>query len=99
MSTVPAVPGGAVATRTASDRTLNASAAAGPNCTPFAPVKPLPLTVTTVPPAALLEVGGMPVTTGGEAFAETKGSAPPVEDVPPKVVTVTSTAASACRRA
>src|SRR5260370_28756808 len=70
MSTVPAVPGGAVATMAASDSTLNASAAAVPNCTPFAPVKPLPLTVTPGPPAALPEVGVVPGTTGAAAFVE-----------------------------
>jgi hypothetical protein len=60
-----------------------------PNFTVFAPVKFVPVIVTGVPPAAGPDAGEMPVTTGipiyvNLSFAE-------VGDVPPAVVTVTST--------
>ena len=35
-----------------------------PNLTPVAPVKPVPVMVTVVPPAVVPEVGLMPVTVG-----------------------------------
>ena len=66
MSTVPD-PAGAVAVIWVSDTTENADAATPPNETEVAPVKPLPVTVTTVP--AWPDVGLMPETVGAEAAA------------------------------
>ncbi len=56
--TVP-VPGGAMASKRESDKTLKVLAGVAPNLTPVAPVKPLPFSVTTVPPAATPAVGAM----------------------------------------
>src|SRR5712692_359867 len=53
ISTVPAVPAGARAVSALSERTVKSRAAVEPKVTALAPVKPLPVTVTSVPPAAL----------------------------------------------
>jgi hypothetical protein len=45
-------------------------AAAPPMVTPVAPVKPVPVIVTGVPPAVEPEVGEMDVTVGGDAVGE-----------------------------
>jgi hypothetical protein len=64
-STVP-VPAGAAAVIWVSETTVNEVALLTPNFTAVAPVKPVPVMVTEVPPAAGPEVGLIPVTvTGG----------------------------------
>ena len=65
-STVPEACGGAVAVIQPSDWTVKL-AAVPPNVTPVAPVKPEPVTLTTVPPEALPEVRLRAVTDGAEA--------------------------------
>jgi len=59
-----------------------------PNVTPVAPVKLLPVIVTTVPPPVGPEPGLTPVTLGG--VTKVNWSAEDVPDVPPAVVTVMS---------
>jgi hypothetical protein len=56
-------------------------------------VKPLPVIVTGVPPAAVPLVGLSPVTAGATTAVYVNRSAAEVADVPPGVVTVTSTVA------
>jgi hypothetical protein len=63
MSTVP-VPAGAVAVIWVALLTVNVAAATEPNFTAEAPVRPDPLIVTEVPPAAGPEVGLTAVTAG-----------------------------------
>src|SRR5262245_60917281 len=94
MSTVPTVPEGAKARRAVSEMTRN-HAAVVPKVTPVAPVRLLPVTVTTEPPAALPEEGVMPVTEGVEALLYVNWSDELVADVPEKVVTVTWTVPAA----
>jgi hypothetical protein len=53
------------------------------------PEKPVPVIVTVVPPATGPEVGEIPVTSGAAIYVYR--SAADVADVPPAVVTVTST--------
>ena len=62
-STMP-VPAGAVAVTWVSEMTVTLVAGLGPKLTAVAPVKPEPVMVTTVPPAAGPEVGLMPVNAG-----------------------------------
>ena len=88
MSTIP-VPAGLVVAICVSDVTVKLVEAAPPNFTALAPVKPLPLTVTAVPPAAVPLAGEMPLTVGGGKSVNR--SANEVPDVPLEVVTVTST--------
>lgn len=66
MSTTP-VPAGDVAVIVVAETTLKLLAAVAPNATAVAPVKLLPVIVTTVPPGALPEVGEIAVTAGGAA--------------------------------
>ena len=66
MSTVPAVPAGAVAVRSPSSRMVKAVAAVLPKVTAVAPVKPLPEMATTWPPAVLPVSGPTAVTAGAE---------------------------------
>ena len=61
MSTVP-VPAGLVAVIWVSESTVMAAALAVPKATSVAPVKPPPVMITTVPPAALPPSGEIPVT-------------------------------------
>ena len=63
-STVPADPAGTVAVSWESESTVKPAAGAGPNDTADAPVNPLPLTVTVVPPATGPDGGEMPLTAG-----------------------------------
>ena len=63
MSTVP-VPGGDVAVIWVAELTVNPVAAVAPNVTAVAPVKLVPVIVTTVPPAAGPAVGEIDVTVG-----------------------------------
>ena len=85
-STAP-VPGGDVAVIEVSELTVTAVAAAEPNLTEVAPVNPLPLTLTTVPPKAGPEFGETLET----MVAYVNLSAALVVDVPAIVVTVMST--------
>jgi hypothetical protein len=50
-----------------SELTVKPDAATSPKNTPVAPVKPLPVIITDVPPAALPELGLTPVTEGADA--------------------------------
>ena len=70
--TVP-VPDGAVTVRLVSLITLTEVPAVAPKSTAVAPVKPVPLTVTEVPPAAGPLVGLTPVTVGAGAPPEHVG--------------------------
>jgi hypothetical protein len=62
-STVP-VPAGAVAVIEVSLVTVKPVAGVGPKFTAVAPVNPVPVRVTVVPPAVGPAIGEMPVTTG-----------------------------------
>src|SRR6202790_5136741 len=67
-----------------------------PNFTTVAPVKPVPVTVTGVPPVVGPEVGLTPVTVGRGGAVKVNWSAGAfTTEVPPGVVTVTSTVAAA----
>ena len=63
MSTVP-VPAGDVAVICVAELTVNAVAAVAPKVTAVAPVKLVPVIVTTVPPADGPNVGEIDVTVG-----------------------------------
>ena len=60
---------------------VNDSASTPPKNTAVAPVKPLPLRVTSVPPAVLPEDGLTPLMLGAETVLYVKWSAEEVEDV------------------
>ena len=62
-STTP-VPAGLVAVICVAELTVKLPAAAPAKCTAVAPVKPVPVIVTDVPPAAGPDVGLRPVTAG-----------------------------------
>jgi hypothetical protein len=64
MSTVPAVPAGLVALIWLAELTVKLEAALLPKSTAVAPLRLVPVMVTTVPPMLVPEVGLMPVTTG-----------------------------------
>ena len=67
-----------------------------PNLTTVAPVKPVPVTVTEVPPAVDPVLGLTPVTVGSGGAVKVNWSAGAfATEVPPGVVTVTSTVAAA----
>ena len=63
ISTVP-VPAGDFMVREVGEATTRTVPAVDPNLTDVAPVKPVPVTVTVVPPAAGPPVGEIPVTVG-----------------------------------
>ena len=84
---------GEVALIWVADTTVNEVAAVGPNVTPVAPVKLVPVIVTVVPPTVGPELGAIEVTDGG--LTKVNWSAVLVADVPPTVVTVTSTVPAA----
>jgi hypothetical protein len=86
--TVP-VPAGLTAVIEVAELTVKLVAAVVPNCTAVAPVKPVPVTVTLLPPAVGPLVGLMPVTVGAALYVN--WSAELVALVPPEVVTVTFT--------
>jgi hypothetical protein len=88
-STVPAEPAGEVALILVALTTVNEVAAVDPKLTAVAPVNPVPVIVTTVPPASGPALGRTAVTAGTAAYV--KWSAELVAEVPPGVVTVTST--------
>jgi hypothetical protein len=66
-STVPAGLAGDVAVIEVSELTVKLVAATSPKKTPVAPVNPVPVTMTDVPPARVPEFGLTPVTVGAEA--------------------------------
>ena len=92
-STVPAVFAGLVAVTVVAFRTENVVAGVPPNDTPVAPVRLVPVTVTTVPPAVDPLDGDNDVTVGaGEVGAWYVNFEPAdAADDPPGVVTTTST--------
>ena len=63
-STVPAAPAGAVAVTEVALTTLTWVAAVLPKFTATAPVKPVPVMVTVVPPVCELDIGEILDTTG-----------------------------------
>jgi hypothetical protein len=71
------------------DVTVSEAAAAEPKFTAVAPVNPVPVTVTEVPPAAGPPDGLTAVTDGTGAYVKRSPAA--VGEVPPGVVTVRST--------
>jgi hypothetical protein len=68
MSTVP-VPAGAVAMISVSDTTVKLVAAVVPKLTPVAPVNPVPVMSTVVPPDASPDDAESAVTTGADGGA------------------------------
>ena len=62
--TIPAEPTGEVAVIEMALFTVYEVAAVVPNFTPVAPLKPVPVIATEVPPADVPVVGEMPVTAG-----------------------------------
>ena len=93
-STVPAACAGATAVIDVADFTVKLVAAVPPKETAVAPFRFFPLMVTVVPPAVGPEVGLMPVTVGWATYVN--WAAAEVAEVPPAVVTVTSTLPAAC---
>src|SRR6516165_4947709 len=86
------VPAGLLAVIEVSFTTITLAAGIVPKSTAVAPVKPVPLIVTNVPPLWGPLVGTRPVTTGAVTAVNVNRSAGEVADVPPGAVTVTSTA-------
>ena len=86
-STVPD-PAGLVAVMEVAEFTVTEAAGVAPNETVESPVKPVPVMVTEVPPAAGPKSGLMAVTVGA---SKAKRSAGLVAEVPLPLVTVTST--------
>ena len=93
-STVPGACAGEVAVIWVAETTVKLEAAVAPKWTAVAPVKPVPVMVTEVPPAVGPVVGATELTVG--AATKVKSSAEEVAEVPPAVVTVTSTVAAEC---
>jgi hypothetical protein len=93
-STVPAACAGDDAVIDVAEFTVNDAAAVPPKLTADAPVNPLPVIATLVPPAVGPAFGFTFVTMG--PFAYVYWSPAPVALVPPGVVTVTSTVPAAC---
>jgi hypothetical protein len=94
-STVPADNRGVTAVIDVEELTVKAAAGVVPKSTAVAPDRFVPVIVTLVPPLAGPEVG-LRAVTEGVALPElnVKWSEVPVADVPPSVVTVTSTVAA-----
>ncbi len=88
-STVPTDPAGEVAVICVGPSTMNDEAAATPKATAVAPVKPVPVTTTDVPPALSPEPGDTLLTTGVAKYVN--WSAGVAGLMPPGLVTVTST--------
>ena len=82
------VPAGETAVIDVAELTVKLAAAVAPNVTAVAPVNPVPVIVTLVPPVAGPEVGVRPVMAG----AGRKLNVPTDAPVPPIVVTLTVTA-------
>ena len=79
-STEPVDPAGATADSEVAEVTLNEVAAVDPNLTAVAPVKPLPVTVTEVPPLVGPDEGATAVTVGAagvDVDAATSTPTPP----------------------
>ena len=93
--TVAAACAGEVAVIWVSETTVKVDAAVAPKVTAVAAVKPVPVMVTEVPPAVGPALGATELTVGTGAI-KVKWSAEDVAEVPPVVVTVTSTTAAAC---
>ena len=74
-STVPTAPEGAVAVILVLELTTKLLAAAAPKLTPLAKVKPVPVTITCVPPPELPLSGATPATvgTGMHRFSKSVG--------------------------
>jgi hypothetical protein len=92
-STVPTASAGEVVVISVSETTVNDAAGVAPKWTDVAPVKWVPVIVTGVPPPLGPDVGAMEVTVG--TSAKVKWSADETTEVPPVVVTVTSTVPAA----
>jgi hypothetical protein len=91
--TRPAGWAGDIAVICVAESTVNDAAAVVPKATAVAPVKSVPVMVTEVPPAVGPALGATEVTVGGAT--KVNWSAALVADVPPSVVTVTSTGPAA----
>jgi hypothetical protein len=89
-STVAAACGGAMAVKDVSEMTLKPSAGTAPNRTWLVAVNPLPVRVTTVPPAVPPLVVAKLVTAGADAAVTVTRSADTSADVPAGVTTVMS---------
>ena len=89
MSTVPAGLAGEVAVICVSESTVNEAAGVAPKVTAVAPVKSAPVMTTEVPPAVGPELGTTELTAGSEM--KVNWSLAEFAEVPPTVVTVTST--------
>lgn len=92
-STTP-TPGGDTAVTFDADTTVNEAAATAPNDTPLTPKNRDPVIVTVVPPAAGPPAGASAVTAGAATYRYFAAAA--TGDVPPGVVTRTSTTPAAC---
>nr|WP_263866878.1 hypothetical protein [Paenibacillus rhizovicinus] len=88
-STVPELPAGAVAVIDVAEFTVTPVAIVAPNVTAVAPDRFVPVNVTLVPPDVGPDVGDTLVIVGTAMYVN--WSAADVADVPPGVVTVTST--------
>jgi hypothetical protein len=88
-SNTPALPAGAVAVIEDPLTTAKLLAAVAPKLTAEAPVKPVPVMVTEVPPTSGPDAGLIADTVGTDSYV--KLSAELVALVPPEVATVTST--------
>jgi hypothetical protein len=85
MSTMPLPAAGEIAVMLLAEFTVKLVAGVPPNSTAVAPVKPVPVMVTEVPPAVVPLAGLRPVIAGAAALIV--NVAP--DDVPPELVTVT----------
>jgi hypothetical protein len=94
-SQVPAASGGAMAVICVALLTAKYVASMPPKVTAVASAKPVPVTVTTVPPAVEPLKVDRPVTVGSAGALAVNWSALLVVDVPLGVVTVTSTVPAA----
>ena len=90
-STVPAAPAGDTAVSDVLLATITPVAEVVPNMTEVAPVRAVPVTVTTVPPAVVPLVGETPETVGAGTATKVNWSAELVALVPLDERTVTST--------
>ena len=89
ISGVPTLSAGDVAVMEVALMTVKLVAAVEPKLTAVAPVRVAPVIVTNVPPPSGPAVGEMAVTVGAVTYV--KSSAELVAEVPPTVITVTST--------
>src|SRR5271166_4739192 len=94
VSTVPAASAGVVAVIWVDELTVKVVAGLAPKSTVVAPVKSVPVIVTTVPPWVVPELG-LTLVTVGAGVTKVKWSAPELAEVPDGVVTVVSTVPAA----